>query len=654
MKQAGYLRGSLLRFLGRLLLLILLIATAVGFYLWGVGLPGWLVNELMARVPTGRYVLSADGISLDAGGGIRMRNVKLYRKRVVGPPALTAAAVSLIVDPYGGLTRGQWIRKVRIVDADFLPLTLVRMPSGESEPLPETRYEPVAVEVENCRMHGVVLERVRFDMAEDGPVVVLMDIKGRLNTEGCQGDFEGSVWYDARSNRIGGQCRTALNPHALVPLLHFYGMEKLVELINCFQFTPIHPPIADLKFDRRCEPDGPLSLEGTFRIEEGSYNSVNLRETSGRLAVRSQGGQVSVRVERLLILRPEGTAEAGFTVFLPEGRVEFEGSSKLEPHALLRLIGLSTNILNNLSFNGPVGITARGKANYLRIGDTDFRAAVQCYELGIAGISAENCSFEMAMIGVTNTLSGITASMCGGRFEGKLTLVVPEDATTNTQFALEGELHDAEFEQVLSALGTERSAEYRGKFWARFRLEGAWDVAWKRTVAGKGRVSVKRGRVFMLPLFGGLSRILTRIIPGLEFVLRQTDAEATFIIQEGVAYADKLAIEGDVLSLEGKGFYGLADHTLDLQIQVKLMKEHTLVGTLLRAITYPLSKIFEFRLCGTLEEPVWYPINFSTDLLRRIGLLERERSSEPRKQVEPKDALLPQDEFRMVSPAGEP
>jgi hypothetical protein len=48
----------------------------------------------------------------------------------------------------------------------------------------------------------------------------------------------------------------------------------------------------------------------------------------------------------------------------------------------------------------------------------------------------------------------------------------------------------------------------------------------------------------------------------------------------------------------------------------------------LRTLTYPISKLFEFKLAGTVSEPQWYPVNFSSDLLERIGIGSKGRKAE--------------------------
>jgi hypothetical protein len=55
-------------------------------------------------------------------------------------------------------------------------------------------------------------------------------------------------------------------------------------------------------------------------------------------------------------------------------------------------------------------------------------------------------------------------------------------------------------------------------------------------------------------------------------------------------------------------------------VQVKLLKDDPLIAKVVRLITWPLSKLFEFRLTGTLDAPRWYPVNFSGELLEKLGL----------------------------------
>jgi hypothetical protein len=143
---------------------------------------------------------------------------------------------------------------------------------------------------------------------------------------------------------------------------------------------------------------------------------------------------------------------------------------------------------------------------------------------------------------------------------------------------------------------------------------------------GEGKVRITDGRVFMMPLFGGFSEYMTRIIPGLDLVLRQTVANAVFTIRDGMARSDRVAIEGGVLSLSGRGDYHF-DGQLDFHAQVKLLRDN-LVGRLVRLPTWIFSKLFEFRLRGTPSDPAWYLLNFSPELFQRMGLVREKAEAD--------------------------
>ena len=51
------------------------------------------------------------------------------------------------------------------------------------------------------------------------------------------------------------------------------------------------------------------------------------------------------------------------------------------------------------------------------------------------------------------------------------------------------------------------------------------------------------------------------------------------------------------------------------------LKKNTLVSKLIRVLWYPVGKLLEFKLTGTLNDPKWYLQNFSGDVLRKIGLM---------------------------------
>lgn len=138
-----------------------------------------------------------------------------------------------------------------------------------------------------------------------------------------------------------------------------------------------------------------------------------------------------------------------------------------------------------------------------------------------------------------------------------------------------------------------------------------------QTVRGAGRMRVASVRLYSLPVFEPLADFLNRLLPGLNVGGNRTDADAEWQASDGRLRLDPITVNGDVLSLIGRGAYAFTN-SLDFDIQVKLMKDSTFLGRTVRILTFPVSKLFEFRLRGTTDNPRWYPVNFSSDVLEKI------------------------------------
>jgi hypothetical protein len=327
-----------------------------------------------------------------------------------------------------------------------------------------------------------------------------------------------------------------------------------------------------------------------------------------------------VRVAPLLVVRDEGMARGGFTVYPNRETVEFDGASTINPAALFRMIGVLTNeIQRSFVFGGPVTIAGKGVVDFGRMRQTDFRTTVTCRNLGCWTLDTEEATFNVGMKGLTNFIENVQGTMYGGRISGSATLIVPYGSETNLRYRVDAVASGVDFRRLVAGRIREPKEEYTGQLSGSVRVEGIAGTGCAKTAVGEGAVNIKNGRLFVLPLFGGLSQQIARVIPGVDFVVRQTDGSASFRIRDGKLVSDKALIEGGLLSLSGKGFYAL-DETLGFDVQIRLLRERSFVAKLLRVPTYVISKIFEFRLRGTLTKPDWYPVNFSWGLGDRLGL----------------------------------
>jgi len=331
-----------------------------------------------------------------------------------------------------------------------------------------------------------------------------------------------------------------------------------------------------------------------------------------------------VTLDPLTVVRRDGSMQGMLEVDLGSEDVRFDARGSLNPHLVRQALNiLSDPFWDRWAFEGPVSIEAEGVAGFTTLEGTDFTVRIDGREVSYTNYVMDRCTVDMRMIDKKIDLSPVRVDAYGGNAAGTVKLRLPHQESTNTSFDISITATNMDFEKVADVLVTDAEREYHGQLSGRLALRGLLGEGQGDTIRGEGAVTIDDGRVFMLPVFGGLSEIMTRIIPGLDFVLRQSDATSDFRVEDSRVSSDEIKINGSVLSLKGRGHYGF-DHEVDFHAQVKLMSDNNMVARLVRVLTFPISKLFEFRLRGTLEDPSWYPVNFSTDLLEKIGLKKRE------------------------------
>ena len=122
-----------------------------------------------------------------------------------------------------------------------------------------------------------------------------------------------------------------------------------------------------------------------------------------------------------------------------------------------------------------------------------------------------------------------------------------------------------------------------------------------RSMRGSGRVEVSNGDVFAIPIFGPLSGILNKIVPGSGYSIAR-DATANFKVENGIIHTDEFEAAGALFSMLGHGDIHFLDDKLDFNLRLDMKGP----GVLLT----PMYKLFEYVGEGNLKKPDWHPKRF--------------------------------------------
>lgn len=287
------------------------------------------------------------------------------------------------------------------------------------------------------------------------------------------------------------------------------------------------------------------------------------------------------------------------------------GYSTADPEAITLAIGPKTaQIMAPYHFLQPPMVFVEGcvplrDMNGVHdVDDADLRFDVvggvpfQCLKLRAARITG-----TAHWLGETLVLTNVAAELYGGAGNGfaNFDFRVPHDGADYQFTAAVTNIN-------LHALAADLSSStnhLEGALSGRIVVTRADSRDW-RTLDGFGQARLRDGLIWDIPLFGILSPVLNAISPDLGNS-RATDAAAAFAITNGVIYSDSLGINTAMTRLQYAGTVNLRGN-VNARVTAQLLHNLWVVGPLVSPFLWPVSKVFEYKVTGTLENPKKEPL----------------------------------------------
>ncbi len=142
------------------------------------------------------------------------------------------------------------------------------------------------------------------------------------------------------------------------------------------------------------------------------------------------------------------------------------------------------------------------------------------------------------------------------------------------------------------------------------RLEGVLDVDLvvtnantrdKFTWNGYGRGVLTNGLIWDIPVFAVISPALNTFASGLGNS-RARQAVGTFGISNGVIATQDLEIRANAMRLKATGSVDF-DKRVNARMEAELLRDMPGLGFLISKVMWPVTKMFEFKITGTLDQP---------------------------------------------------
>ena len=574
--------------------------------------PGWIVREISVRLSSEDRVVSLGSISFGFASGLRVNRVFVY-KGLSPVVSLESACVDLLARS----VTVAGLKFPRLGDSYYqpgLPVETCRELSFDFPAIPECE-----VVLDHPEILGVKPARVVGRLTSNARRLRFSDIVLQWPDPDCRMMMNGTLSADLDTGvldgNIGGH---AIQPH-IRPLLVALDLPSVYPYFDAFTRVqgPVPASCAWRVNLRRCE----FRLDIDLAPKMGSYNAVPLDWAKSHIAVavETHGTNFCCRTDiGPLDSRDLGGRRFGGTLSIVSTNgvcdLLIDADSSLSKKDTFGIIGyLNDGELDVFETGKSVSISGKGRlaTDEDRSDETDLSGHVAYEDGAIFGLPVKSAAFDYRYHGDRVTLTNFTAmGKTQGSVRASTDLVFPGHSSEHATFSTRIECENMRLEELARVFDAD-PGDRDGNVTARMNLSGSLATnTLLRSFSGDGSLHIDSGHLSQVPLFAGLTTLLSDHVPGVSQIVNQGDAAGDFVIRDGVLSTESFTVEGKLFSIEGKGSYDLADDRLDFIFRTRFMRNDSFLKMLIRPITWPFSKLLlEVKLTGSLADPKWSYIN---------------------------------------------
>jgi hypothetical protein len=127
-----------------------------------------------------------------------------------------------------------------------------------------------------------------------------------------------------------------------------------------------------------------------------------------------------------------------------------------------------------------------------------------------------------------------------------------------------------------------------------------------QTWDGYGDLHLRDGFIWEIPVFGIFSDVLNGMVPGLGNS-RASAGTCTFIITNGIIRSEDMDIRSTGMRLQYRGTLDF-DGKINARVEAGILRDMPLFGQVFSTVLWPVTKLFEYKVTGTLGAPKAEPV----------------------------------------------
>jgi hypothetical protein len=281
------------------------------------------------------------------------------------------------------------------------------------------------------------------------------------------------------------------------------------------------------------------------------------------------------------------------------------GWSTAEPEAVARAIGPHVvHALEPYHFLRPPTVHAQGAIPMRNAEDADLHFDVDGRDFEWWKFQVSRITGKIDWVGQSLSLMDVRTDFYLGK------------ATGGAHFDFDKINHGANFKFNVVATGANlhllakdlsggKTNKLEGLLTARLEVTNANSANWQ-SCQGAGRVDLRDGLIWDIPIFGVFSPVLDTVMPGLGSS-RARQGSASFIITNGVIDLEDLKIETLMARLRYRGTIDLKG-AVNARMEAELFRNAWVIGPVVSLALWPVSKTFEYQITGSIQKPKSDPL----------------------------------------------
>lgn len=407
-----------------------------------------------------------------------------------------------------------------------------------------------------------------------------------------EGKLELAHYSDESSHDYYFKVKSSIDPHAAEPLFNKGGGDGM----QLFRFD--RPPWIEGEVRGRWRSPELLSVSARLVVTNMSFRE----ETARSVRVDSLDYTNKVFVARGITLeREEGFATLGEARFsLEDQKLRLTNVlSHVHVQPVCRAIGPKVaEVMQDYGFKSPPRVRLNGVVDTLKArneNDLHFDVDADFFEWKVFHLPQIKTHVDW----VKDSLDvlDVTGAFYEGRIEGAAHFDFSRDRGSDFQFHLKAD--NVSLSPLMRDIST-RSNRLEGILDCEITVTNA-NTRDKFTWNGYGHGNLTNGLIWDIPFFAVISPVLNTFAPGLGNS-RARQAVGSLVISNGVIITQDLDIRANAMRLKSSGSVDF-DKNVNARMEAELLRDMPAIGFLISKVLWPVTKLFEFKITGTLDQP---------------------------------------------------